>query len=270
MKETNVLKGRRVFVRCSALLLLPYASVALPAAMPLSRAINYAGKMRALSQRLSKAYVQVALNVLPDRARDIQAASQQLLTSSLAEIGASTLSSDGRRLLQSLDKDVQGLLDIAASPKKDAKDAIEVARSADTVLDAADRLTKAFETQGQQSNARIVNVAGRQRMLSQRAARAYFLMAAGHDTPAVRTQLTNARNEFKDGLAALQGAAISTPAIRNELELSRTQWLFYENALGKTATPDALQTVATTSERVFEGMDNLTSLYDAALRDLIG
>jgi hypothetical protein len=269
MNEANGLISRRVLVRCGALLLLPCASAALPAALPLSHAINSAGKMRALSQRLSKAYVQGALNVLPDRARDIQTASRQLLTANLAEIGAITLSSDSRRLLQSLDKDVQGLLDVATQ-KKDAREAIEVARSADAVLEAADRLAKNFETQSQLSNARILNLAGRQRMLSQRAARAYFLMAAGHDTPAMRTQLTNARNEFKDGLVALQSAAISTPAIRNELELGRTQWVFYENALSKAATPDGLQTVATTSERVFEVMDNLTSLYDAVLRDLIG
>jgi hypothetical protein len=275
MKETNALIGRRGFIGCGALVLLPYASTVLaaapavpaPQAIPLSRAINRSGRMRALSQRLSKAYVQGSLGVLPDRARDIQSASQQLLTSSLSELGGSNMSNDTRKLLQSLDKDVQGLIDVVAAGRKDT---LEVARTADTVLEGADKLTKAFELQSQQGNARIVNVAGRQRMLSQRAARAYFLMAAGHDTPAIRTQMANARNEFNQGLATLQSAAISTPAIRNELELARTQWLFYENSLSKAANPDSLQTVATTSERVFEVMDNLTSLYDAALRDLLG
>jgi hypothetical protein len=270
MKDTSpVAIRRRSFVQCGALLLLPCAGLALPAAaegLPLSAAINRSGKMRALSQRMSKAYVQNTLNVLPDRARDIQTASRQLLTSSITEIGGGSLSTDTRRLLQTLDKDCQGLLESANA----RKDVLEVARSADVVLEAADRLTKAFETQSQAGNARIVNIAGRQRMLSQRAARAYFLVAAGHDTPAVRTQLTNARNEFVQGLSTLQAAAISTPAIRNELELAKSQWLFYDGALAKTPNPDALQTVATTSERVFEVMDNLTSLYDAALRDLLG
>jgi len=268
---------RRSFMRCGTLLLLPAAALGLPAAalalpgtaqaLPLSQAINRSGKMRALSQRLSKAYVQGALNVLPERARDIQATTRLLLASSLAELGAAPLGGDQRRLLQTLDKDCQGLLEVAAAPRKDA---LEVARSADVVLEAADRLTRAFETQSQQNSARIVNVAGRQRMLSQRAARAYFLAAAGHDTPAVRAQLTGARTEFTQGLATLQAAPIATPAIRNELELARSQWLFYEGALAKAASPEALQTVATTSERVFEVMDNLTSLYDAAMRDLLG
>jgi hypothetical protein len=281
MKETNTLMGRRGFIGCGALVLLPYAyayaSAALAAApapapapaqaIPLSRAINRSGRMRALSQRLSKAYVQGTLGVLPDRARDIQSASQQLLMASLSELGGSSLNNDTRRMLQTLDKDVHGLFDVVATARKDT---LEVARSADLVLEAAEKLTKAFELQSQQGNAKIVNVAGRQRMLSQRAARAYFLMASGHDTPAVRTQMTNARNDFNLGLATLQNAAISTPAIRNELELAKTQWMFYENSLNKAANPDTLQTVATTSERVFEVMDNLTSLYDTALRDLLG
>jgi len=247
--------NRRVFVSCGALALLPYASAA---PVPLSQAINRSGKMRALSQRLSKAYVQRYVNVLPERAHDIQTASRQLISSSLAELGSASLSSDTRSLLQALDKDFQRLLETVGT----RKDVLEVARAADVVMENADRLTEAFEMQSPQSSARIVNIAGRQRMLSQRAARAYFLMAAGHDTPAVRTQLTNARNEFNLGLATLQAASIPTPAIRYELELAKGQWLFYEGALSET--------VATTSERVFEVMDNLTSLYDTALRDLIG
>lgn len=260
---------RRGFVRCGALLLWPCAALAETATptLPLSQAINRSGKMRALSQRLSKAYVQVALGVLPERARDIQAASRQLMSSILAELGAAPLAPETRRLLQALEKECQGLLDNVAAPRKDV---LEVARGADVVLEAADRLTKAFEAQSHAGNARIVNVAGRQRMLAQRAARAYFLAAAGHDTQAVRAQLAGARGEIAQGLAGLQAAPISTVAIRNELELARSQWLFYEAALAKPAGPDALQTVATTSERVFEVMDNLTSLYDTALRDLLG
>jgi hypothetical protein len=214
---------RRGFVRCGALLLWPCAAPAQPPAttLPLSQAINRSGKMRALSQRLSKAYVQGSLGVLAERARDIQAASRQLMSSILAELGSAPLAAPTRPLLQALEKDCQGLLEIVAVPRKDL---LEVARSADVVLESADR----------------------------------------------RAQLAAARSEITQGLAGLQAAPISTPAIRNELELARSQWLFYEAALAKAASPDALQTVATTSERVYEVMDNLTSLYDSALRDLLG
>jgi len=45
-------------------------------------------------------------------------------------------------------------------------------------------------------------------------------------------------------------------------------WVFFDQALQKPPGTESLQTIATTSERVYEVMDNLTSLYDSAVREL--
>ncbi len=94
------------------------------------------------------------------------------------------------------------------------------------------------------------------------------ILFAGQAQPDMRKQLDAARKDFADGLTFLQASAVSTASIRNELELAKGQWVFFDQALQKPPGTESLQTIATTSERVYEVMDNLTSLYDSAVREL--
>lgn len=76
--------------------------------------------------------------------------------------------------------------------------------------------------------------------------------------------------ELKKGFEVLKSAPISTPAIRNELELGQAQWLFFETAIQRKPDDKGMETVATTSERLSEVLEKLTNLYDAALKDVLG
>ncbi|MBW8464705.1 type IV pili methyl-accepting chemotaxis transducer N-terminal domain-containing protein, partial [Acidovorax sp.] len=109
-----------------------------------------------------------------------------------------------------------------------------------------------------------------QRMLSQRLAKNYFLNAAKVESKVVQAQLVSDAADFRLALQALKAAPVSTPAIRNELELADSQWLFFESALRRAADDAGLHTVATTSERLLGVMDKLTNLYEVALREVLG
>ena len=61
-----------------------------------------------------------------------------------------------------------------------------------------------------------------------------------------------------------------TAAIRSELDLGQAQWLFFETAMRRSPDAQGMAAVATTSERLLEVTDRLTSLYDAALREVLG
>ena len=78
------------------------------------------------------------------------------------------------------------------------------------------------------------------------------------------------RTPQRSGAVALAAAPVSTPAIRTELELGQAQWLFFEAAMRRHPDTKGMEAVATTSERLLEVMDRLTSLYDAALREVLG
>ena len=82
--------------------------------------------------------------------------------------------------------------------------------------------------------------------------------------------MTQDAAQFQAALAQLTSAPVSTPAIRAALELGQGQWLFLDAALKRQPDARALEDVAHTSERLLEVMDELTGLYEAALRDVLG
>lgn len=261
--------SRRLVLQAGALALALPAAWPARAQMPLSSAINRVARFRALSQRCAKAYAQVHLAVLPDHARQVLAAAQRLIHLGFDDLGRAALAGAVQQNLAQVRTEWAALAKLLeAAPA--APVVLAVAGQADRMLAAADRTTQSLEAQAGQPSARLVNVAGRQRMLSQRLAKNYFLAAVGGETKPLRDQLAQDGAAFVDALALLSAAPLSTPQIRNELALGEQQWLFFADALKRKPDPASMRTVATTSERVLEVMDNLTALYDAALRELLG
>jgi hypothetical protein len=140
-------------------------------------------------------------------------------------------------------------------------------RVTEQLVAAAEKLTTEFEMQTKTSSARIINLAGRQRMLSQRMARLYFAAVLNGSAPdTAKYQL-----EFRQALAALEAAPLSSNEIKGELALAKSQWLFFEQALSASGNaPGNVRNAATTNERLLEVMDNLTALYGKALRAVVG
>jgi hypothetical protein len=248
--------------------LFPLAHTA-TAQISTATAINRAARFRALSQRTAKAYCQMSLEVLPDNARDVLVTAQRLIQVGFEDLGKAGFTTDAANLLKLVQVESTALMALVAKPP--ARDALPaVSAQSDRMLAAANRLTEAIEAGSKVASAKLINVAGRQRMLSQRMAKNYFLAAAGADSKPLRDQLASDRVEFKQAMAMLAAAPVSTPAIRNDLQLAETQWLFFEQAIARKPDPDALRNVATTSERLLEVKNSLTLHYETALKELLG
>lgn len=262
--------GRRQALRAgAALTLLAALPLAAQARLAIATAINRTARNRALSQRIAKAYAQLQLGVLPDRARDVLTNARQLVRAGFKEMGQHEWPADIGKLLAQLHGEADKL-DSLVSQLPTKESVLQVSAQADRMLDAANSATVALEKLAQAGTTKLVNEAGRQRLLSQRLAKNYNLRAISPEDKALREALAADTQDFRRGMDMLAKAPVSTPAIRAQLELAQGQWMFFDAALQRPADHRGLEAVATTSERLVEVTNQLTDLYEAALKEVLG
>lgn len=109
--------------------------------------------------------------------------------------------------------------------------------------------------------AELINLAGRQRMLTQRLAKAYMLRGWDVDSPQLAQEVELAGVEFAAALELLADAPENTPAIHREIEVLRTQWEWFRNALELDGATSYRLLVADASESILASLERLVALY---------
>lgn len=225
-------------------------------------AINKAGRQRMLTQRMGKAYAMLALGIEADRAQNLMAQSVALFDTQLAELRTQVPNDAIKKALDALGnawKEYKANLNLEPTPENGRL----VYSSGEDALKRAHELTGLYEKQLNTPQGHLVNIAGRERMLSQRMARAYFFKKWG--IVKADQDLDTARQEFAAGLQELIKAPENTERIEEELRLAEQQWLFFQRAIDEVdKTPNNMseRNVATTSERILEQMNAVTALYE--------
>lgn len=224
--------------------------------------VNRSGLLRMLSQRIVKLQALATGRPPVAEARELLAQSvarvEAIVEALRSELSAATFGD----LLESLLKAWTGVQSaLARAPSATALKALDSA--AEALLAQSETLTGALEHAGSAATLRVVNVAGRQRMLSQRVAKLALLGG----TPEA---LAQACAEFESGLATLRASPLSTAEIRQGLAAAEAQWRALQGGVAAEAEPEGRRTLAAASEALLAELDALTGLYERSMQVLLG
>lgn len=241
-----------------------------------AEAINRAGQLRMLSQRLVKLY---ALTCAKDdtnggnrrETKDLFAGSMAHVDNNLAILGRSLSQATFGDLLSAVITPWTRLRIALAAPPAVAR-LLEIDDLSEELLLQAERLTANLEIAGFAAALRVINVAGRQRMLSQRFAKqallAHFLEKLG--TAAV---LSDTAAELEEGMTYLAGLPLSNAEIARELGQAAQAWQVLQAAavqLGVVPGVIALDRIASSSETLLTHFDLLTDHLERGMQAFVG
>ena len=241
--------------------------------------VNRCGQLRMLSQRLVKLAALQLAGAQAASCASLSRESVQRMDTHLVHLGKSLSQATYGDLLGQLLATWARLKRVLPGPAAAAPSAAALASMdelAEQLLQAAERLTMQLESAGLAPPLRVLNMAGRQRMLSQRFAK-YAVLGMLDDAGLLASSeagMAESRVAFEQALTYLNSIPMSTPEIQDALQAAGIGWLEMLSLLkgGADAVEQAerAQKLMLASENLLDVFERLSSHYERSMQMLVG
>lgn len=239
-------------------------------ALSMGDAINIAGRQRMLSQRITQTYI--LRGIQPDTERHGQIFERCMgeFARNLDQLAGFEEGASIRPHLRTVQREWGAFAKVARRPV-DKRNAAELFRLSNTLLPAAHAYVMRLEQLAGHRSAELVNVSGRQRMLSQRIAKNY--VAQFWDVAGDRgiERLYEDLAEFQHMLAFLLQSELNTPEITRNLLKTRGHLNYASRGFdGKMQISGERQihVITGTTDIMLRNMDVVTGQYAELLNSV--
>ena len=225
----------------------------------LSHAVDVSGKQRMFTQRMLKDYAMVGLeNSFGNPGEDLEkimSAFENHLES-LIKFNTDTTTKESLEKVKVLWKPVK--LALKETPSKD--NAGKMQEDLEALLKQSNEAVGFFSKQTGKASGEIINISGRQRMLSQRMASLYMLKVWGVDDPQFKKKMDGALTLFKTSQEKLMASDMNTPEINTLLKKSKKSFMFFE-MMNKSKSKFIPTLIYKKSNDILKDMNTVTGLY---------
>lgn len=259
MKQTDT-SQRHLYKSIFVTFLLTLSISASAKITSMSDAVNKAGKQRMITQRLLKDYALIGMNNTYGNPKEDLKKMITLFDTTLEELTVYVKDAEAKQSLEKVKrlwKPVKNRLQ--TTPSKE--EVITLEKEIATLLQATDESTQRIAKASHSQSADIVNISGRQRMLSQRMASLYMLKVWEVNNTETDKKLTEAMKEYERAQTKLLQSKLNTPKTKELLQDAAKSYRFFQ-VMGKSHSKKYIPSLINRSaNNILKAMHEATTLY---------
>jgi len=249
---------------CSTL----FSTVSVSEPMSDGDAINKAGRQRMLSQRITKAYLQIANDIDYVRSKKQLDQGLALFEEQLMELQDNAPTQEITQQLNAVEVIWNDFRKIALT-RSSKSNAIKLIEKSDTLLTASHQAVVLWEASANSNANKMVNIAGRQRMLSQRIGKFYAAHYFGIKTDDIVNGLNQALVDYEKGLKLLSSSGVNHEELQSALKKVSNQWEYSKQGLSQINQGNYVpHVISVTTESMLKRMNKITGMYSDLSSDL--
>ncbi|NOQ77931.1 MAG: hypothetical protein GQ546_00870 [Gammaproteobacteria bacterium] len=225
-----------------------------------SELINIAGMQRMLSQKIAKAYFFYGQGVRPDKTKKQLMDSIALFDKNYNILLANISDANITDMLVFVEMSKDELSPLAKQAFNKDNGSLMLDYS-ETLLEASNDIVKRIEATTKTKKNMIVNLAGRQRMLTQRIAKFYIAYQSGFKDVNTIKQLKQSMKEFEDAHVILAKNIQNTSQITTELNKVAKLWNVVSKFYKDVERGGLPVIVLSSTDKIMASMNRVTKLY---------